>query len=306
MFAPAPPETKQDRTLGVFNTVMVGEHTIMTGNAGYGFLSQYVKTLSDVEMVSIYGSGGTVSAYRDGSEIKLTVKRTDGEFWKILDFPFVEGGPITIDDETSANDVCVINEATREKYFGGAPALGKFIEFDGRQYRVCGVVRNIPRYRDIPFADVWVPVSTTPDADYRERLTGSFNGLILARDEGDFDRIKQELKGRLRDVPLPSSAYDRFESAAETMFEATAREMIGAAIQQRTRRWRLDDRIVRRAGRGRPGDRDPALHAPADHQPRQPQRQQDDRALLGNRRQEIVRRVVGRRWWDSSWSRTSS
>jgi len=227
-FAPAPPETKQDRMLGVFNTVMSGKQSVMTGNAGYGFLSRYVKTLSDVEMVSIYGSGGTVSAYRNGSEITLELKRTDGEYWKILDFPFVEGGPISMDDEANANAVCVINEATRDKYFGGAPALGKTLEFDGHGYRVCGVVPNIPRYRDIPFADVWVPNSTTPDAGYRERMSGSFYGIILAHSSADFGRIQQELVSRLPDVPLPSSQFNKFHSKAETKFENTAREFIGA------------------------------------------------------------------------------
>jgi putative ABC transport system permease protein len=228
MFSPLAPETKQDRTLGVFSTVMMGKNYIMTGNVGYGFLSRFVKTLSDVEMVSIYGSGGTVSAYKDGSEIKLTLKRTDGEYWKILDFRFLEGGPITTDDEAAANYVCVINEATRDRYFGGAPALGKTIAFDRRGYRVCGVVPNVPRYRDIPFADVWVPVSTTPDADYREKMTGSFYGLILAHDASDFDRIKQELKSRLPGVPLPSSNFDKFDTRAESVFETAAREAVGA------------------------------------------------------------------------------
>ncbi len=229
MFAPMPPETKQDRTLGVFNALLMGENTIISGNAGYGFLSKYVRTLPDVEMVSIFGSGGTVSAYRDGADIPLTLKWTDGEFWKILDFAFLEGGPITPGDEASANHVCVINDATRGKYFGGAPAVGKFIEFNGRQYRVCGVVGNIPRYRDIPFADVWVPISTNPDPGYRDRLTGGFTGLILAHDRDDFDRIKRDLKARLPGVPLPSSNYTKFDSPAETMFEASAREMIGAS-----------------------------------------------------------------------------
>ncbi len=229
MFAPYPPETKQDRTLGVFNALLSGENTMNVGNAGYAFLDGYIRTLPDVEMVSLFSSGGTVSAYRDGAEIKLTLKRTDGEYWKILEFRFLEGGPITADDEAEANLVCVINEATRAKYFGGTEAVGRFIEFDRERFRVAGVVENVPRYRDIPFADVWVPVSTTPDPNYREQLTGNFTGLILAHDEADFDRIKGEVKSRLRNVQMPSSSYNRFESAAETMFEATAREAIGAS-----------------------------------------------------------------------------
>src|SRR3989442_7595869 len=54
MFAPVPPETKQDRTLGVFQALMAGKNTIQVGSPGYAFLSKFVKTLPGVEMVSIY------------------------------------------------------------------------------------------------------------------------------------------------------------------------------------------------------------------------------------------------------------
>src|SRR6266478_3787625 len=39
MFAPMAPETRQDRTLGVYSAVMFGKQFIQAGNAGYGFLS---------------------------------------------------------------------------------------------------------------------------------------------------------------------------------------------------------------------------------------------------------------------------
>src|SRR5436190_630935 len=109
VFAPMPPETKQDRTLGVFQAVMMGKSYIQAGNPGFGFLTKYVKTLPDVECVAIYSEASPVSSFKDGVEIKSRMKRTDGEYWKILDFQYLEGGPITVDDEKSANFVAVIN-----------------------------------------------------------------------------------------------------------------------------------------------------------------------------------------------------
>ncbi|MBI1805889.1 MAG: hypothetical protein HYR76_02410 [Ignavibacteria bacterium] len=54
VFAPVPPETKQDRTLGIFRASMRGENSAYNGNPGYGFLDKYVRTLPNVEMVSIF------------------------------------------------------------------------------------------------------------------------------------------------------------------------------------------------------------------------------------------------------------
>lgn len=227
MFAPMPPETKLDRTLGVFQALMFGKQRVFVGNPGYAFLSRYVKTLPDVEMVSIFSEESSVSSFKDGYEIKSQLKRTDGEFWKILDFQFLEGGPITDEDERNANFVAVIDRATREKFFGNETALGKFIEADLQRFRIVGVVADIPDYRHVPFANIWVPVSTTTGSDYRENFVGGFKGLILAHSRSDFGRIQQEFNARLRKVQLPSSDFDTYESAAETEFDAASREFFG-------------------------------------------------------------------------------
>ncbi len=225
-FGPMPPETKQDRTLGVFQALMAGKQNIQIGNVGYRFLSQYVKTIPDVEMVAIYSSDRSVSTYKDGYEIKSQLKRTDGEFWKVLEFRFIEGRPITDDDERNGNFVAVINHATKEKFFGSEPATGKFIEADRQRFRVVGVVPNIPVFRQIPYADIWVPISTSRDPEYRERLISNFNGLILAHSSSDFDRIKRDFRALLPRVALPSSEFNTFQSEAETVFDSFAREAL--------------------------------------------------------------------------------
>ncbi len=227
MYSPIPPETKLDRTLGVHTALMMGKGDVQVGDPGYGFLSKYVKTLPGVEMVSIYSVEAPVSSFKEGYEIKSQMKRTDGEFWKILDFHFLEGGPIKDEDEQNANFVAVINEATKERFFGSDAAVGKMIEADRQRFRVVGVVANVPSYRHVPYADIWVPISTSRDAGYRQSLIGGFKAMILAYRSSDLDRIKKEFNARLPKVELPDSRFDRFESAAETEFDAASRELVG-------------------------------------------------------------------------------
>jgi len=229
MFGNMPPETRQDRTLGVFRTMMKGSGNISLGNAGYEFITKYVKTLPDVELVAMYETDQSVSSFKEGLEVKSQLKRTDGEFWKILEFQFLEGGPITDEDELTGNFVAVINVATKERYFGGGPAVGKFIEANRQRFRVVGVVPNVPVYRRIPFADIWVPVSTSNDPQYRQGISGSFNALILARNSSDIPRIKLDFRAMLRNVPLPSSQFSEFYSEAETEFDERAREELGGS-----------------------------------------------------------------------------
>src|SRR5207249_8405612 len=121
-------------------------------------------------------------------------KRTDGQFWEILQFDFVEGAPFTREDEKNGSFVAVINEATRERFFGGAPATGKTIEADGQRFRVAGVVRNVPFTRIVPFADIWVPISTSKSDSYKREFVGDFMALILAKRRSDLPRIREEFR----------------------------------------------------------------------------------------------------------------
>src|SRR5262249_16104613 len=151
------------------------------GSAGYAFLDRYVRNFPNVEKVSFFSTLESANSYRNGEKIQSFLKRTDGEFWQILEFDFLEGGPITIEDEKNRNLVAVINDATRKKFFGNESAVGKTIEIDGQNFRVVGVVPNVPIFRIVPFADIWVPISTAKSDSYRNEMIGQFMSIILAR-----------------------------------------------------------------------------------------------------------------------------
>lgn len=226
VFGPFPPEVKVDRTLGIHSVFMQSSDGRggRTGPPGYGFLDRYVRTLPNVEKVSIYSLPSTEISFQSGEKTKLFFKRTDGEFWQIMEFDFLEGAPFTPEDEKNANFVAVINAATRQKFFGDASAIGKTIEVDGQRFRVVGVVKNVPIFRLMPFADVWVPISTAKDQSFRREFTGAFMASILAKSPADLDFIREEFKARLEHVEFPDpTQFDKMIGAAETFFESIAR-----------------------------------------------------------------------------------
>src|SRR5262249_38247772 len=160
IFGPLPPEKKLDRSLNIFYVEQSGEHMTRSGTPGYGFLDRYCRNLPNVETFSIHSEAHSASSYKNGEKISSYLKRTDGEYWKILEFNVLEGGPFTVEDEKNRNFVAVINEATKKKFFGDETAVGKTIEVDAQRFRIVGVVANVPYFRQVPFSDIWVPIST--------------------------------------------------------------------------------------------------------------------------------------------------
>jgi putative ABC transport system permease protein len=228
IFGKQSPENKQERTLGVYFLEMRSPsgNSRRNGTGGYRFFDRYTRNLPGVERMSLFTESERVYSYKSGEKIESYIKRADGAFWEILEFNFLEGAPYTEDDEKNENYVAVINDATRRKFFGDEPALGKTIEVDGQRFRVVGVVANVPYLRQTPFADIWAPISTTKTKTYRDELMGSFMAIYLARSSADFPAIKEEFQARLKQVEFPDpKEWNQMSGAIETHFESFARMM---------------------------------------------------------------------------------
>jgi putative ABC transport system permease protein len=223
--APFPPEVHQDRMLGMFFAMESGDHFRKNGAAGFKLLDGYMRGIPGVERLSIVSYPSGVFSYLNGRRVKSYLKRTDGEFWRIMRFEFLEGGPFTGQDLDAHRTVAVINESTRRKFFGdSARAVGRRIEVDGQRFQVVGVVRDVPILRLVPFADVWVPYTTDRSDTYRQEIVGNMMGLFLARSRGDLPGIRSEVRSRVQRVqPDDPKAFTKVVSHAETVFETAAR-----------------------------------------------------------------------------------
>ena len=209
VFGSFPPETRSDRTL-VLQSIKgekLGETGYTVNSPGYAFLKRYVSSLTQAEKVSISEGGwSTAATFRKGEKIESRFKHTDGVFWEILEFDFLEGRPYTVQEVEEGQRVAVINEATRRVFFGGEQAMGKYIELKEQAFRVVGVVSNVPAFRLMTFADIWVPVSAQKTDDYLryDSVFSGYQALILARSAAEIPLIKEEFADVLTRVEYPN------------------------------------------------------------------------------------------------------
>jgi putative ABC transport system permease protein len=240
LFAPLPPEVRQGRTLGIYHARMTGPHSTWNGRPGYAMLDKYARNLPGVERMTIATTTGTVYSYLGGNRVKSELRRTDAEYWRVLDFNFVEGGPYTDQDVGNGAFVAVINVATRDRFFGGAPAVGRTLEADGQTFRVIGVVPNVPSVRLASSADIWAPITTAKSDNFRHELIGACIALLLARSPADFPAIKAELDTRLLTARLPDpKQYNQLVAPAESFFDSVAGELFSSPSDRRSHPERL-------------------------------------------------------------------
>jgi len=239
VFAPIAPEVRQDRTLGIYRARMTGDRMQTSSMPGYLLLDRYARHLPGVERMAIFSMPRMAYSYQQGSRIRSLIKLTDAEYWRVLDFTFVEGGPYTDQDVAGGTMVAVINETTRDRFFGGAPAVGRTIEADGQRFRVIGVVPDVPILRLVANGDIYAPLTTAKTDAYRRELLGGFGGLLLARSQADFPAIKAELETRIRAAELPGRQWKTLTAPAESFFEFVAGSLFGGRDEPRAHPERL-------------------------------------------------------------------
>lgn len=230
VFAPHAPETRMNRTLGVYGLAMTGAERTRSGWVGWAFLDRHLRDLPGAEKVAFLQVQREVDSYLGAQKVSSYLKRTNGAFWQVLDFEFLEGQPYTEDDERQARPVAVINETTRRRFFGEGPAVGKTIEVDRQRFRVVGVVRDVPMLRFVPFADVWVPISTARSDAYKREHVADFMVLVLA-DPARHDALRAEVASRIAAARPPDRAFTSYHGGLETLFEFASRLMFSPRLE---------------------------------------------------------------------------
>jgi len=214
-----PPEVFRDRTMAIYQAELRGPHTSSSSSAGFYLLDRFARDLPGVEHLTIFSDERPATSWISGRKFEFQLKRTDGAFWQLFRFEFLEGGAYTQDDDDQGAFVAVINESTRRRLFGEDPAVGREIVTDGQTYRVIGVVRDVSALLGMPFAEMWAPLGTTKNADYARQWLGGYRAMLLFRSPDDFDAAREEFRARLAAASVPEP--DQYDSVHAELLSRT-------------------------------------------------------------------------------------
>ena len=171
-------------------------------------------------MVSVPAEVHSYTGGRGWSRSCDAPTRITGASWTST---FLEGGPFTDQDVAGGSAVAVINAATRERFFGNAPAVGRSdrrpttsVPGDRRRRQRAGHAAG-------RHGDIYVPFTTAKTDAYRQEMLGDFFGLLLAQELGRVSRASRRSSNRGSSRSrCRTGSTDRFYAPAETYFESVA------------------------------------------------------------------------------------
>ena len=200
------PEKRIDQMLFVtFLSQDMHDGGRMNSPVSAGFIDRYVRTMKTPATVGLTSMTSSATSFANNQSLTLDVRYTDGNYWKVTDFDFLDGRPFTLQEVGSADRVCVINEHTARAFFGTTKGVsGRQVEIGVNRYRIAGVVPDVPVIRFYSSADVWVPYTLSTAYKKDSSLEGDFMAVLLASDASKVPAMKAEFDEVMRRVEIPN------------------------------------------------------------------------------------------------------
>ncbi len=187
-------------------------HSTSSSNStlGLDFVKEHILPMKSTEMISMYSAGGILDVYPNNQKLQLKTIYTDANYWKIFDFEFIEGQPLSSASvENQAREI-VIAEDAAEKYFGKhSQYLGKELKWGNQFFKVTGVIKPVNTSARGVNSDIYMPYTHLPKQALNYRWGfGGMQVALLASSPKQLDQVIAELRHIERTAPIPEGRYD--------------------------------------------------------------------------------------------------
>jgi len=227
-FYPKGPEKNIENTRLINRLVLTNkEHSDTNASRlGYKFIKDNILRLQTPEIISINSGTAGTAIFHQGRNTKLLVKKTDSNFWKVLDFNFLSGRSYSDEEFNKGEFVAVINRRTEKELFGEESAIEKKISLENQSFTVIGVVENFSIVEEVALSDIWVPYTTNATTDYQQETSGPWNAILYHSNPDVLKDANKEYINLLKnDVILDTPRkYTKAYSGAYSKLEALSRE----------------------------------------------------------------------------------
>jgi putative ABC transport system permease protein len=197
-------------------------------NVSFYFFDHYVSRLKSVEKIGISSYSKASNAYINNKKIVISYKYTNADYWRVLEYRFLEGKPYAEQQILHAERVAVISKAIKKAYFGDVSSVvGQYISADEVNYRVIGVVDNVAKTMRNFAGDMFLPYTVSKENYKKPDLMGSYSAVLLARSKADVPKMKLEFDQMMKKVPIGNKEFDRLYCNADYFFASITRGITG-------------------------------------------------------------------------------
>lgn len=224
---PHGPEKTNQNYLSVSRISIISEdgNGTNTSSPGFKFLTDNVLRLKSPEKMSFFSKNVEGASYLQGDKLSNQLRRTDANYWDILDFNLIQGRFYTQQELESGEMLIVITQTTAQEFFEDEKTLGKSIIVNDQKFTVIGIVEDVSFIENIAYSDMWVPYTTSPSNNYKNNIMSGWEAILYHSNAAMLDEIQSEYINLLQEdfaTPDPERYHTAY-SGADTPLEKFAR-----------------------------------------------------------------------------------
>ena len=204
-FAPVYPEYNRDRTLVIDMMNVTQKDNPGNYSCNHGVSYKVVDMLKDLPHLDKIGASSQMGNYLGyaltmpkSNEIYMPiVNLTDRGFWEVFTFDFIDGKPYEQADVEAGLPKAVISESLAKRVFTRTDVAGEYIDLDGKDVQVCGVVRDASTATPITVGEMYLPLyfcDQLRPSSFDYGLSGSVQLYLTATSEDDIESLRSEVQ----------------------------------------------------------------------------------------------------------------
>jgi putative ABC transport system permease protein len=207
---PGGPEENNRNMLFVKNEVLRGEDRMSMGGINLALIEDYMIKFESPAQIA-FSSETPWSYFGENGVEEYDMLNVNAGWWDVFDYAFIDGRPFNQQEVDNANMLAVIDKKVKTRFFGDKNAVGKMLEIAGKNFKIIGVIENVPANCQHASANIFVPYTLTSGHDRDLMHTGSFTVTFLAKDKANLSAIKNEFEDfRNRIVPLLDEGHKAY------------------------------------------------------------------------------------------------
>lgn len=217
---PGPPEVYADEVLYFDYLYMHGPQKARWGRPSFSFLEKHVLPLKNEGQLAFYGQE-KMEVHHGNAVRKYMLKYCNATYWQMMQFNFLEGQAFNKQHIQQRAHVVVLSRTLKTELLGKKQAVGKTVSLNGRQFRVTGVVEDVPVNCQTAFAHVWLP-HTLDRGKGTAGFFGNYEAVLLPASHSSKATIHRRYQMRLKPTSYPTG-FTQLQSKPYTQKEVAAR-----------------------------------------------------------------------------------
>ena len=217
-FAPVYPEYNRDRTLVINRMNVSQKNNPENYSCNHGVALKVVDMLKGLPHLDKIGSSSNIGELLGytmtipGSNELYTpaINFTDRGFWDVFTFQFLSGKPYDEADVEAGLPKAVISESMAKRFFARTDVVGEYMNLDGKDIQVCGVVRDASTATPVTVGEIYLPIlfcdlfRMYPD----NNLSGNIQLYLTATTEDDVETLRSEVQEVFKQYNLQDEVYE--------------------------------------------------------------------------------------------------